>query len=233
VSEAESAKVAAAETESEIQHEVCGFTGTSASRAAAQISAEAQIEPKREVAQRTMSTIGDVSVAASEALNQAEAAPQELRPRPLVLFALLLYVASVGIAWLLAGTSLWVRVVLTPLFPVACAAIAFWRRQTWKFRAKDWRFKLKIWEDALDSVSHEAVNTVNAIRAQLIGFRLANPQVSFPEHLDIINEETRRIDSIVQKAQDPVNWKGRKKKKAEKSASPTEVGEDTRSRIAL
>jgi hypothetical protein len=113
------------------------------------------------------------------------------------------------------------------------AAVAFWRRPTWKFRAKDWKFRLRIWEDALDCVGHEPVNTVNAIRAQLIGFRLANPQVNYPEHLDIIDEETRRIDSVIQKAQNPVNWKGRKKKKAEKSTTPSEVGEDTRSRIAL
>jgi hypothetical protein len=102
----------------------------------------------------------------------------------------------------------------------------------WKFRAKNAKAKLKIWEDALESVGHEAINTVNAIRAQLVGFRIANPQVNYPEHLDIIEEETRRIDGVVQRSQDPINWKGRKKKKPQ-TATPTEVGEDTRSRIAL
>jgi hypothetical protein len=75
---------------------------------------------------------------------------------------------------------------------------------------------------------------VNAVRAQLIGFRLANPKVSFPEHLDIIQEETLRVDTIIQKAQDPVKWHlSKKKKKPKEEGTPSQVGEDTRSRIAL
>jgi hypothetical protein len=229
----EATKLETPESSAEIQHEVCGFTGTSASRAVAQVSAEAQAEPKREIAQVTLSTIGDVSVAANEALTAVAAAPERTVWRPIILFGLLLYAATAGLAWLLAETSVWIRVVVVPLVPVLAAAAAFWRRQVWKFRGKNAKARFKIWEDALDSVSHEAVNTVNAIRAQLIGFRLENPQMKAPEHLEIIDEETRRIDSIVRKAQDPIAWKASKKKKAEKSATPGEVGEDTRSRIAL
>lgn len=40
--------------------------------------------------------------------------------------------------------------------------------------------------------------------------------------------------SIIQKAQDPVNWRlSKKKKKAEDEETPSQAGEDTRSRIAL
>ena len=182
-----------------------------------------------------MSAIGDVGVAAQETLGAVAEAPKDVRWRPIILLTALVYVASLGVAWLAADAPVWVRVALIPLFPVLAAGAAIWRRQVWKFRAKDWKFKLKMWEDALDSVSHEAVNTVNAIRAQLIGFRLANPKVNFPEHLDIIEEETRRIDGVVQRTQDPVAWKASKNKKKQEQpqATPTDVGEDPRSRIAL
>jgi hypothetical protein len=53
------------------------------------------------------------------------------------------------------------------------------------------------------------------------------------EHLDVIEEGARRIDGVIQKAQDPVAWWQNKKKKKAAASEPTQVGEDTRSRIAL
>lgn len=210
-----------------VQHEVCGWTGTGAARAYAEVSSVAQSK-EREVAQVTFSTIGDVSVAASEAM--AARAPKETTWKPIVVFSLVVYTLSVGLAWLLSGTSPWLVAVLAPLLPVLCATLAFWRRQQWKFRAQNWKFKFKIWEDALDSFGYEAANAVNAIRANLIGFRLANPHVPMAEHLDVIQEETKRIERVLQKAQDPVAWKGKKKQEKEKPGLDVD---DTRSRINL
>jgi len=191
-------------------------------------------QPKREVTQVTLSAIGDVSVAASESLNRISEAPKETIWKPIIIFVLAAYGFSVALAWPLAGVSpLWVRALLIPVFPVLCAATAFWWRQKWKFRAKDWKFKLKMWQEALDSVGYEAINSVNAIRANLIGFRLANPQVPMAEHLDVIEDGAHRIDRVIQKAQDPVAWWQNKKKKKTTAAEPTQVGENTRSRIAL
>ncbi|HZO99453.1 MAG TPA: hypothetical protein VFD30_04085 [Terriglobia bacterium] len=231
MSDAELTGKQAAEEGSEIQHEVCGFTGTSASRAVAEMTAPS--EPKRETAQVTMSAIGDVAVAASETVGRVEEASKVTRWKPVVLFTSLVYLVSLGFAWLLKDATPEVRFTLVPLVPALLAGFAFWWRQRWKFKAKDWQYKLKIWQDALDSVQHEAVNAVNAIRAQLIGFRIANPQVNDPEHLDILEEESRRIDAVVQRTADPVAWKESRKKKKVQQATPSEVGEDTRSRIAL
>lgn len=190
-------------------------------------------EKKPEPAQVTLSTIGDVSLATEDALVSLELPSREKRWKAILAFFAVLYISSAGLAWLLVGARAWVRMVLVPLFPVLAATAAFWWRQRWKFHAKEWQFKLKIWEDALDSLGHEAINAVNAIRANLIGFRLANPGVNYPEHLDIIEEEAARIENVVQKSCDPVAWKGKKKKKKDDSQTPTQVGEDTRSRIAL
>lgn len=234
MSEPETIQTQAPEQGSDIQHEVCGFTGVSASRAVSELEEKAQQPRKKEVAQATLSVIGDVSVAASDASSALGEAPRETKWKPVLLCTALVYMGSLGFAWLLARSALWARVLFIPLFPVLCTGAAFWWRQKWKFRAKDWQYKLKIWQDALDSVSHETVNTVNAVRAQLIGFRLANPKVSFPEHLDIIQEETLRVDTIIQKAQDPVKWHlSKKKKKPKEEQTASQVGEDTRSRIAL
>lgn len=51
--------------------------------------------------------------------------------------------------------------------------------------------------------------------------------------VDVIEENTRRIDRVIQKAQDPVAWWVNKKKKKASGSEPATVGEDIRSRIAL
>lgn len=186
---------------------------------------------KPEPANVTFSAIGDVSVAASEAMGQLAELPKQTVWKSIVLFFCAVYAASVAYAWLLPGSSRWFSILVVPLFPVVCASAAFWRRQRWKFRAKEWKVKLKIWQDALESLGFESANAVNAIRANLIGFRLANPEASMPEHLDEIQLGTHRIAAALERAQDPVAWKGQKKK-AVKAATGIGV-EDTRARINL
>lgn len=228
---------AKAEPAEDVQHEVCGWTGTSAVRAYAEVAttAEAPTAKQRDVAQVTLSTLGDVSMAASDAISAMGPVSKHTRWVPIILVGVASYSASVAVAWWLSGMlprHLWAA--LIPLFPVLLVLVVFWRRQRWKFRAREWQSKFKMWEEALDSLGYEAINAVNAIRANLIGFRLSNPIVQAPEHLEVIEEATRRIERAVRKSEDPVAWwLAKKTKKAAGSEDPTQVGEDARSRIAL
>ena len=70
----------------------------------------------------------------------------------------------------------------------------------WKLRAKHQSFILKVWQNAHGSLSHEATSAANAIRANLTGFRLANPQGPPSEHLSAIEAATARIGKALQKA---------------------------------
>lgn len=188
-------------------------------------------EQKREPSQVTLSTIGDVGVA----IESLDEAPKKPHWRSVLVFFVFLYALTLATAWLLAEAAFWTRVSVIAFFPAFFATVAFWWRQRWKFRAKEAKFKLKVCEEALDSVGYETINGVNAIRANLIGFRLANPEVNYPDHLDVIEDGAKRIDHVIQKAQDPVAWYARKKnkKKQDTEQDPGQLGEDTRSRISL
>jgi hypothetical protein len=185
---------------------------------------------KREPGQVTLSTIGDVSVAAGDALSRASEVPQATRWLPILGFLFLAYLACCWLTVYFCKSAPWVRAFLVPLFPVLIATVAFWWRQRWKLQAKDREYKLKLWQAALVSLGHEAANAVNAIRANLTAFRLANAQLSNPEHLDEIESGTKRIEAAVQHSQDPVSWKG---EKGADRKQPPEPGEIARSRIAL
>jgi hypothetical protein len=185
---------------------------------------------KREPGQVTLSTIGDVSVAAGEAMSQVSKTPQATRWWPILGFFCLAYLASGGLTVYFLRSDPWVRAFLVPLFPVLIATVAFWWRQRWKFRAKDREFKAKVCQGALVSLSHEAANAVNAIRANLTAFRLAHSQLANPEHLGEIESATKRIEAAVQQSQDPVSREGEKKAGGEQ---PPEAGEVARPHIAL
>jgi uncharacterized membrane protein len=182
---------------------------------------------RKEPTQVTLSVIGDVSVAASEAMGISEA-PKAMTWRTSALFFILAYALSVGVGWLVLGEIPLSAIAIVALGPVILATVAFWRCRLWRFRAKTWKRQLEIMEEALFSLRYEAANAANAIRANLIGFRLANPQVLMPEHLDVIQMETERIDLVVQKSQDPMSWKGRKRE-----SRPAFDAQEARSRINL
>jgi len=182
---------------------------------------------RKEPTQVTLSVIGDVSVAASEAMGISDA-PKAVTWRTSALFFLLAYLFSLWAGWLVRGGASLSTIALIVLGPVALATIVFWRCRVWRFRARTWKRQLEIMEEALFSLRYEAANAANAIRANLIGFRLANPQVLMPEHLDVIQMETERIDLVVQKSQDPMSWKGRKRER-----QPAFDAQEARSRINL
>ena len=183
----------------------------------------------RDVSQVTLSTISDVSMAANAAMDRVADAREGTRWLTLVGFFFLVYLATIVLTIEMFDSTPWVRAFLVPLFPVAIATLAFWWRQRWKLRSQALRFQLKLWKDVISSLGHEAANGVNALRANLIAFRMANPEVALPEHLEQVELATQRIEHAVEKAQDPSA--GEKKQPAE-DAAPSVV-DAARSQIAL
>jgi signal transduction histidine kinase len=154
----------------------------------------------REASQATLSAIGDVSIAAADAVDRISAAPRKTRWLPVLGFLLLVYVASCFVAIYTLKSAPWVRAFLAPLVPVLIAAAAFWRRQTWKFRSRESKLKEQARQNALNSLAHETANGVNAIRANLTGFREVNPQPAAAEHLEQIDRALARIDAALGKS---------------------------------
>jgi hypothetical protein len=164
---------------------------------------------KRATAQVTLSTISDISLAATERVGRVKAS-KHIRKRWIFLFFFVLYGATswLGVHYMKAAP--WIRIFIVPLLPVLVATLVLWWRQRSNARAQDNKFRLKIWQDALEGLGHAAANGVTAIRANLVGFRAANPQVSTRVHLDEIEGATRRIEEVIQQSLDPVAWKGPK-----------------------
>jgi hypothetical protein len=115
---------------------------------------------------------------------------------------LLVYVATCLVTLFSFKRDPWIRAFVVPIFPALIATVAFGFRQSWKFRARRASLKAKVWQNSLGSLSHEATSGSNAIRANMAGFRLANPQNSQPELLGAIELATARIEKALQKAND-------------------------------
>jgi hypothetical protein len=155
---------------------------------------------KKEVGQVTLSTIADVSVAATAAMRSVSNAPGRIRWLSIVGFLFFIYVVTCAVSVYYFKAEPWRRAFLLPLFPVVVATLAFWRRQSWKFRTRNLRFRLRILEDALASLGYETASAANAARANLIGLRLANPQVPRGGHLEEIEAAIKRLDAAVEKS---------------------------------
>jgi len=159
----------------------------------------AEATSKREPSQVTLSAISDLSIAATDAVGRVSGAPRKIRWLPILGFLLLVYVVSSFVAIYTLKSEPWVRAFLTPLVPVLIAWVAFWRRQAWKFRSQEWKFQEQARQNALNSLAHETANGVNAIRANLTGFREVNPQPAAAEHLEQIDRALARIDAAIEK----------------------------------
>ncbi len=155
---------------------------------------------KRAESQVTLSAIGDVSVAATEAIGRVAAAPLQTRWLPIYVFLLFTYVTGSLVAIYTYESAPWVQVFITPLPLVLIAAVEFWRRQVWKFRAQDWSFKEKVQRDALNSLAHETANGLNAIRANLTALTESDSRANSAEHLELLEESLGRISAAVQAA---------------------------------
>ena len=154
--------------------------------------------PKRFESQATLSAIGDVSVAATEAVGRVAAAPRR-RWLALYAFLLLVYVVGSAVAVYTYVSAPWVQMFVAPLPLVLIAALVFWRCQVWKRRAQDWRFREKVRQDALNSLAHEAASSLNAIRANLTGIEDANSVSAALEHLKLVERSLSRISVALEK----------------------------------
>jgi len=163
--------------------------------------------PKRESAQVTLSTIGDISVAAAEAAGNIRQASVRGRIAAMLAFGSLAYGLTAAVMYQVVRNGGNARWWLHALLPAFVASLAYLWGQRWKARAREERRKLKAWQNTLEAVSYEAANSANAVRAQLLGFRSANPQVNMPDHLREIETATQRIDAVVLRARDPLSWK--------------------------
>lgn len=94
----------------------------------------------------------------------------------------------------------------------ALVAIVQWQR--WKRRARKHKQEVAVWKEALGAVAFETTNAVNAMRANLVGFRQVNPSVALPDHLDEVETGTQRIAAILKIAADPVAWHRQKNARA-------------------
>ncbi len=167
-----------------------------------------EIPARREPGQTTFSAIGDVGVAADDLARRLGRPSPQFRLSSVLGFLFLLYVLAASVNLYLLKSPPWVLVFVAPLFMVLVATLAFAGSRRWKARALNSRFELKVWKDALGSLGHQAANSVNTIRANLIAFREAHAQHDSDEHLAEIEAAIQRIDAAVQKAPNPVVWKG-------------------------
>jgi signal transduction histidine kinase len=158
---------------------------------------------KRAESQVTLSVIGDVSVAATEAIGRIAAAPLQTRWLPIYVFLLITYVAGSLVAIYAYESAPWVQVFITPLPLVLIAAVEFWRRQVWKFRAQGWKFKEQVQRDALNSLAHETANGLNAIRANLTALAESDSRANSAEHLEVVEESLGLIAAAVEEAVGP------------------------------
>jgi hypothetical protein len=163
---------------------------------------EVPIAPRAEsgLGQATLSTISEVSVAADETLSRPKTPSRVPRSVAVLAFFLPVYAASCALALYTLRSAPWIRVSLVMVFPSAMAALAFAWRQRWKSRARVLKSDLERWRNATGSLGHEAANGVNAIRANLIAFRMENTQVAGPEYLKEIELAGSRIDAAVEKS---------------------------------
>ncbi len=158
---------------------------------------------KRAESQATLSAIGDVSVAATEAVGRVTAAPGRVRWLPIIGLLFLAYITGCLTAIYLHQSAPWVQVFVAPLPVVLIAVLAFWRRQVWKFRVRDWQFKNRVQQNALDSLAHETANGLNALRANLAGFEDAPSLPAGGEHLRQVQWAMERIGAALEKAVAP------------------------------
>jgi hypothetical protein len=84
---------------------------------------------------------------------------------------------------------------------VLIATAAFWRGQVWKYRSKEWRCKEQAQSERLDSLAHVTANGLNAIRANLVGFREAGSLPSAGDHMKQVEQALERIDAALEKPQ--------------------------------
>jgi hypothetical protein len=158
-------------------------------------------ESAKDPGQITFSTIGDVHLALSAAVHGGGADDRRTPWTALAVYPLLAYV--VGFAALLyldtpppGSALLW-----TPLAPALVCLLAAWSRARWKRRSQAARTVLQAAGKVLDSLSHETASGLNAIRAHMIGLRMASPNCAASAHFSSMGLGADRIGAALARAQ--------------------------------
>lgn len=149
----------------------------------------------------TLSTIRDLSVAASSAAEGNIHRPSSSSWIPLVLFFFAFEAVSAASARFLLPSLLWKEAVAVTFLPVFGATVLFWLRGRVKARARVAKTHANETEEALKSFGYEAANAVNAIRANLIGVTLAHPDNSATTYLNEVKQGVDRIEAAINRAE--------------------------------
>ncbi len=146
--------------------------------------------PHREVAQVTLSTIGDVSLAVADSV-----AWDRRRARPPLLATLLCF-AAVYLLSALIATALGLRfhrAWYATLFPAICASVFFglWRASVKRLRIRE--SQLSASRNAMDHLAYEASNAANSIRANLVGYEMERESGNGEAHLREVRSAVERL----------------------------------------
>jgi len=153
--------------------------------------------PHREVAQVTLSTIGDVSLAVADSVTW-----DRRRSWPSLLAALLcfglVYLVSVVTATALGLRSHGTWYAL--LFPAVCASVFFglWRSSARRLRSRE--SQLSASRSALDRLAYEASNATNTIRANLVGYEMERGDDRAEAHLREVRSAVERLCRSMQES---------------------------------
>jgi len=150
--------------------------------------------------QATLSAIGDVSIAAADAVSSIPTAPRWTHWLAIPLFMILVYVATSFLTIYTLKSGPYVQAFCTPLLAVAIAGFVFWRCQVWKLRSKSWQAKVTADKNALNSLAHATANGMNAIRANVTALRETNSHLAGMEHLEQVDRALARIDQALEKS---------------------------------
>lgn len=158
------------------------------------------IEPamaRREPAQVTLSTIGDLSIAVGDSVRRP-AGMGRLPVAATIIVSAAVYLLSVAIAARLnlASGVRWTA----PLFPSLCASVLFalWRSSAARARSRE--TELSASRKALDRLAYEASNATNAIRANLIGCQMEADGVYVDAHLREVRAAVERLCRSMQES---------------------------------
>ena len=153
--------------------------------------------PRREPAQVTLSTIGDVSLAVADSVAGERPRFWPALAASLLCFALVLLVSGVTSAALgLRSQGAWYALV----FPAICAALFFglWRRSARRLRCRE--SELFASRRALDHLAYEASNATNSIRANLVGYEMERGSGNGEAHLREISSAVERLCRCMQES---------------------------------
>ncbi len=155
----------------------------------------------KEPAQRTLTAIGDVSVAVDATVGRVRLVGRLRLWLALVVFAVVVYGVAVAADIFLLARD-WTTVIwLLPLVPTFAAVAAYGSRLAWKRRARIEQARAKLFREALDEVSFDSANASTSAHANLLGLKTAASHEARAQHEKQIAGSIVRIDEALLRIQ--------------------------------